>query len=307
MHRLLTLILTAAFVLLVPAQALAAKGDLQGALAFVPRDSFAVVTADLEDVKKSALFNMAKQTLLAEEKSAKRDLAELKKKTGFDVWRDIHAAVIAFDKDFPKDDDRFALIAHATYDERKLMAFAKGKGGKMQLKQGPSGPYYLLGKRKDGALAFRGKYIILAGAKIMPTVLKKQGMGAKVRGLLAPYKSRDIAMAMEVIPTIAKQLAREDKMLKDAKTVAAGLDLTSGADLKADAGFATATTPQKLANIANQGLAEIAKDESAKKMGVDGFLRKISVRAVGRKLEGRVKLSNGDLKRLEKLLRGLLF
>ena len=307
MHRLLTLILTATFLLLIPAPAMAAKGDLSGALAFVPRDSFAVVTADLEDVKRSALFKMAKQTFLAEEKSAKKDLAELKKKTGFDVWRDIHAAVVAFDKDFPKDDDRFALIAHATYDEKKLMAFAKSKGGKMELKQGPSGPYYLLGKRKDGALAFRGKFIILAGADMMPLVLKKQGLNAKVRGLLAPYKARDIAMAMEVIPAIAKKLAREDKMLKDAKSIAAGLDLRSGADLKADAGFATAAAPKKMANMANQGLAELKNDKSTKKMGLDGLLSKVSVRAVGRKLEGQMRLSNGDLQKLEELLRGLLF
>ena len=307
MHRLLTLILTAAFLLLVPTTALAAKGDLQGALAFVPRDSFAVVTADLDDVKKSTLFKMAKQTLLAEEKSAKKDLAELKRKTGFDVWRDIHAAVVAFDKDFHKDDDRFAIIAHATYDEKKLMAFAKSKGGKMELKQSASGPYYLLGKRKDGALAFRGKFIILAGAKMMPTVLQKQGLGAKVRGLLAPYQSKDIAMAMEVIPAVAQKLAREDKMLEDAQSVAAGLDLKAGADLQADAGFATPTTPKKLANMANQGLAELKKDKSTQKMGLDGFLSKVSVRAVGRKLEARVRLSNCDLTELEKLLRGLLF
>lgn len=307
MHRLLTLILTAAVLLLVPAPAMAAKGDLQGALAFVPRDAFAVVTADLEGVKRSALFKMAKQTLLAEEKSAEKDLAELKKKTGFDVWRDIHAAVVAFDKDFPKDDDRFALIAHATYDEKKLMAFAKSKGGKMELKQSPAGPYYLLGTRKEGALAFRGKFIILSGAEIMPTVLQKQGLGAKVRGLLAPYQSRDVAMAMEVIPAVAEKLAREDKMLKDAKSIAAGLDLRSGADLQTEAEFATATTPKKLANMANQGLAEIKKDKSTQKMGLDGFVSKISVRAVGRKLEGAVKLSNGDLTKLERLLRGLLF
>jgi len=307
MHRLLTLILTASLLLLAPAQARAATGDIKGALAYVPRDSFAVVTSNLEGLKKAALFAMVKQTLLREEKSAKKNLAELERKTGFDVWRDIHAAVIAFDKDFTKDDDRFVAIMHATYDQQKLVSFVKSEGGKLQLKQSPSGPYYLLGSRKEGALAFRGKFIILAGAVLMPEVLRKQGLGAKVRGLWAPHQSEDIAVAVDVIPDVAKKLAREDRMLKDAKAITAGLNLRQGADLKVEATFANASVPNQLSKMANQGLAEIKSDKSTQKMGLDKFLSKVSVRAAGRLLKGRATLSNGDLKKLDGLLRGLLF
>jgi hypothetical protein len=306
MHRLIALVLTAAFVVLFPVQAMAAKADVAGALAYVPKDAISVVTADLEAVKQSKLFAFGKAAFLSEEKSAKKKIAELKKATGFDVWRDVHAAVVTFGPEFAKDDDQFAIIAHTTISEKKVVAFAKKKGGKLELKQGPSGPFYLLGKRKEGAIAFRGNIVILAGAKFMPKVLKKQGMGAKLKGLISKYKSRNIAAAVNVTPALAKQLKREDKALGEVTSAAAGLDIRSGAALNAEAKFKNAKTPKKIANMANQGLAELKADKSVKKMGIGSMLHKVKLSAVGPTLKGSIKLSQSDLNKLEKLLKNFL-
>lgn len=306
MYRLVLLLLTSALLLVAP-RARAAKPDIAGALAYVPSDSFAVVTADLEKVKRSTLFAMVKQAFLAEEKEAKRGLDKLKKSTGFDLWRDAHAVVVAFGKDFTKDDDQFAAIIQAEMDEARVVDFVKKEGDEIEKTQSAQGPYYLLGRRKEGALAFRGQYVILAGAKMMPDVLKRQGLGLKVKQLLAPHKSRGVAFAVDVTPAIAKELARKDKTFADAKSFAGGLDLTSGADLRIEAGFSNAQAPRKLAQVANQGLAEARSDKQAQKMGLDQFLSKIQVRAFGTKLRADAKLSNGDLKKLDQILRGLLF
>ncbi|MCA9623670.1 MAG: hypothetical protein KC731_31830 [Myxococcales bacterium] len=309
MTRLTSLFIALAALLFVSSTASASPGDVSDALAHVPSDSFAVLTADLDSVKTTAIFDKIKQTFLKEEKDAKKELAELKKATGFDPWRDVHAAVLAFPPEFLKNDDNFVAVIRADVDEAKVLAYMKSKGGKVEQKQSKSGGnYYLLGDRKKGAMAFRGKLVFVAGAQVIERALASRTAPAPLRRVLGKFEKSDIGLAIRAIPELTKKLKKEDPMLADAKDLAAGLDLAAGGlALEAVASFSNTSTPKKIADLANDGLKKGQADKSVKEMGFDTLLGKIKVEARGTKLEGNASLTKSEVDRVMKTLEKLLF
>lgn len=306
-HRVIRGVLMAALLLFVPlwtARALAA--DIDGALAYVPKDSFTVIVANVDQVRTSPVFEQMRTTLFASEPEAKANIEKLKKETGFDVFADIHTIVIALGSSITSDDGDFCAIAEAPANEAKMVAFIKKTGGKIEKKTGPSGKYYLLGSNKDGRMAFRDKFIILCGAKAFDAALAKQGMTPELKTHLDTVNTHDIYAATKTTEAVRQKLENDDKKLAQLDTASAGLSLKSGIDFVAIANFLTAAPAKELAKMANEGLAEAKKAKELQKLGLTTYLNKIGVKAAAKKLTAKLKLTADEVKKLSEILNGLL-
>jgi hypothetical protein len=300
-------VLLAALLLWLPlftTSALAA--DVDGALAYVPTDSFGVVVAKLDKLSTSPLIAQAKQLMFTENPKAKENLDKLAKATGFDPFRDAKTLAVAVGPDVFKNDDHFVAVIEAKIDEARLIAFVKKEGGKMQPKTGASGKYYEIGKRGDGRIAFRGNFVIVGAGSPFDKALLKQGIAPGLRAQLKPHEGQEIFAAINVIAEAQMEIAREQKELADLKAAAGGLSISPGLDLSLIAEFASSKAPTMLAKLANDGLDEVGKSREVKRMGVANMLAKVKVRAAGNKLIGDLKLSEADVKKLIELFKTFL-
>lgn len=306
-HRLIRRVLMAALLLFVPLFGSSAwAADVDGALAYVPKDSFTVIVADMEQVKKSPIFEMAKQMLFDNEPKAKENIDKLKREAGFDVFNDVKALVVGLGDNVTRDDDDFVAIAEATVNEAKMVAFIKKQGGKLEKKRGAQGDYYVLGSDKKGRMAFRGKFVILGGQKAFDAAIQKQGVSPALKTQLDSVKKYDIYAASLTNQSVREKLGKDDAQLGQVEKASAGLNVVNGLELMAVAEFLTAAPAQDLAKQANQGLSEAKKARELQRMGLTKYLQKITVKAVGRKLTATVKLTADDVKQLSALLKDML-
>ena len=296
-------ILAAALLLFIPLLSLsAAAADVQGAMSYVPNDSFAVLSLDVDAIKTTQVVTQLTNMVFSNEPEAKKKIDQLKKEAGLDIFRDIHAVVLGFGSKFVQDDDQFVLVAEATVDEARLVSFITKEGGKIQSANGPSGKYYELGRKRDGRMAFRGKFVILCGDKVFDDVMKKTGPKPSLTTLWKKNASRNVALAAEVIPELRKDLERKDKSFGQLQTISAGLNVTDGVDLMGLARFATSKPAQTLAQMVNQELGGVKNDKEVQKMGLAKILNGIRIASAGRDLTASVKVTGADLNRLLGLL-----
>jgi len=296
--RSLRLVLATALCLFIPLwAATAAAADIKGALQYVPNDAFAVVGVDGDKLRTSPLYKKAIQIAL-KEPGAKKDLERLRKATGIDVLKHIRSVVVAFDPNVVNDDDQFLAVIEVPANEAKVLAFMKKEGAKYEAKMGPAGKYYLLGRKKDGAMAFRGKYIILGAKPVFDKAMRKTGPSFKLKTQLNKVSGRTAFVAADVPYKLRQKLAREDKNLGEVQSFAAGADLTMGLKLDAYAKLASAAAASKLSQMANMGLKEARKAPEVKQLGLASLLNGISVSAQGPNLNGKVQISSADLNKL---------
>ncbi len=306
-HRLFRRVLMIALLLFVPLSGTSAwAGDVDGALAYVPQTSFTVIVAKMDRVKKSPIFEQAKQMLFANEPKAKENIDKLKRETGFDVFADVEVLVVALGENITHDDDDFVAIVETKVNEAKLVAFIKKEGGKLEKKNDAAGGHYVLGSDKKSRMAFRDKFVIIGGQKAFDAAMKKQGMAAGLKARLDSVKSYDVYAAALTNPALRDKLGKEDPQLGQVDKASAGINLVSGLDVLAVVEFMTAAPAQELAKQANQGLAEAKKARELQRMGLTRYLEKITVKAAGRKLSATLRLSAADVKKLGELLKDLL-
>jgi hypothetical protein len=302
MNKHLRLVLAAAlllFVPFVPRQAQAA--DINGALAYAPSDSFAVSGVHGDKVKRSQLYKKVLAALLSKKRDKKK-LDELKRETGFDPRTDIKSIVAAAPSDVLQDDDAFVVIAEARINERRMLAFMKKEGKKVHKKKGRHGSYYLLGKRQEGALAFRGKFVIVAGAVIIDKALAKQGLAPKIGRAVSRLKRRHVFAVFQPPAKIRREMAKEVPAFGQANLITGGLDIAAGAKLDVVASFDSAKAAQQAELIANEGLKRGAQDRKLKRMKLDGLVNQIKLRRVGRDLQGSLTVSGQQMDRMIKML-----
>lgn len=295
-----------ALLLLVPSTSRAA--DISRAFDYVPQDAQIVVALDGDEVKASPVFKRIVPALIASEPSARRDFNEFKRKTGFDPFKHVRGAVLAFGDGFPKDQDHFVFIVDAQVSEQRLVSFMKSKGADLELKNDKLGRWYTLGGRDEGAMAFRGPHVIIASAKLMPAALAKRGSQSP---LVAKTKSAIKTEALVVMakpnPTLRKELGREMPELDQVTELFAALKFPAGGlDLRTNLGFSSPATPSKLASQINQQLAQLAQEREIQRMGLDTVLKQIKVNAVGNELQGSLSLPSSEVDRLISFVERLL-
>jgi hypothetical protein len=292
------LVLAAALFLFIPLWTVnAAAADIKGALKYVPSDAFAVVGVNGDRVKHSVIYKKALEIAL-KERGAKRELDKIRKATGINVLKDIRSLVIAFDPKVIQDDDKFLAVVEVPVNQAKVLAFMKREGAKLQTRQGMGGQYYLLGRQQDGALAFRGKFIVVGDREVFERGMKKTGPGFKLAAQLRKVSSRALFVAVDPPKKVRQKLAKEDKNLGQLQALAAGAEVSPGLKLDAFAQLATAGAASQLEQMATGGLNQARNQREVKQFGLDSLLNGITITSQGRELTAKLRLSSADLQQL---------
>ena len=157
----LRFVLFLAVILLLPSWTRRAEAS-GAALQFVPSDAMAVMGVDFDKLRASAMHRLLEQAL-KKDKTVLKNIQELKKETGFDVFKDIHGLTVVVPEAVLKDDNQFAIIIEANVNEAKMVKFIETKDGKsMPKRTGANGDFYELDGGKAG-MAFRGKFVVIGG------------------------------------------------------------------------------------------------------------------------------------------------
>jgi hypothetical protein len=170
--------------------------DVKGALVYVPQDAVGVMTVDVDGVRTTPIFKKLVTKLIDANPKARKNLEELKQKTGFDPLEHVHSVVLAAGPAFPGDDDDFLIIAEAKLDEAKLVAFMQKEGAKLTVKNDALGKWYAFDGGK-GAMAFRGKHLVVGGTAIFKRALAKKGPSTTLSTALNPHLGKHLAFALE--------------------------------------------------------------------------------------------------------------
>ena len=297
----LRLLLVLAVLLVLPLSArLAEAADLKGALDYVPKDAVGAMTVDVDGLRPTPLFKKVVGQLVTSDPKAQQKLTELKQKTGFDVLEHVHAVVVAAGAGFPKNDDDLLIIAEAKLDEARLVAFMKKEGAKLTAKSDTLGKYYLFDDG-DGAMAFRGKYVVIGGIDIFRRALKKEGPSAQLSAALQPNLKKHLAFALIPNQAMRDQLKKEMPEAAQLKVLSGSAHLQNGLQIQSVATFTTAAPAAKLAKQGNDALSQVKGDEQMKRMGLDGLLDRIKIRADRSDLRLDITLTQADLDKLTKL------
>lgn len=302
--RLLTFLLTL-LVLPLAGVRLAQAADTKAALAYVPADAVGVMTIDVDGLRTTPYFQKVVAKLVDADPHVRKKLGELKQHTGFDLIQHVHGVVLAAGPAFPGDDDDFVLIAEAKIDEARLIAFMQKEGAKLAVKNDASGKHYAFDNGK-GAIAFRGKHVIVGGTAIFKRALEKKGPSPKLAAALTPHLSKHVAFVFQPNAATRAELRKEMPDFEQLELLSGGALLKNGFTLNAVATFTTAAPPAKIAKEANEGLAQVRQDKQAKQMGLDTLISRVKVSAVRTDLRVDVSLTQADLDKLEKLLDQLM-
>lgn len=299
-------VVVAVVLLLIPVRGWAF--DVGGALAYVPSDSMAVVGADLDRVRTSPLFAQLYQSWLAES-GMQSKVAEIRAQTGLDLRRDLHGVVAAFPRTFPQDDDEFVIVVEADVDEARVVAYAKQQGAEIERKSSPLGPYYAL-DGGDGAMAFRGKLVIIGGKKTFQRALAaKRGRSASTQGRLAArlgtVSQHHLFAVADLPPEVRKESSSMLPGQGEIRAVAATLDVSGGLQLHAKATTDAAQTARQIVGLLQAFIDEAKSDRTMKKQGLDGYLSLVSLHAAGADIEASVVLTTAQVQRLIHLAKSL--
>lgn len=282
--------------LLIPTPAWA--GDVSGALAFVPSDAFAVLGGHVERVRRSPHYHRLLTALLDGEETK---IEELKKQTGFDLRHDVRAALVALRPKAGGRGEHSVVIAEASIDENKLVAFLRRQGKKVEAQKGPGGTLYRTGS--NDALAVRGGFVITGDEPAVRAALAKRGPSPELAQLLKSVQQRDVFFAARPTAEQRRQLAREKPELAEMRSLRGGADV--GTSLRADAVLEVASpeAARRLHRQAQAALAVIRMTPEARDFG--DILNGLTLEASGREVRARLQLSQAQLKRLLDLLAGL--
>jgi len=284
----------------------AEAANLAAALRYVPGDAMAVGTVDVSKLQRLPLYRKMQQRFYAEEPDAKKEIDELKRATGFDPFRDIKGLVVAVGPDFEQDDEQFVVIAEARVSEPRMIAFMKKKGATPQLRNDARlGRWYELAGGEAG-LAFRGPHVIFGGKKTFIAALAKKGPDPKIKKLIAPYLIKDLGFAALVPAELKKNARREMPELGDVETIRGGGSLQNGLDLELFAGFNSATSASKIADIANQFLDRARQSPEVARTGLGKYASKLQLIALGKDIKASIKLTRAEVDELVKLVDTLL-
>ncbi len=302
-HSLRWLLLIAV-VLLVPSWAATARAS-GAALQYVPSDAMAVLAADFDKLRATAVQKTV-EAAVKKDRQASKNITELKTETGLDVFKDVHALTVVLPEEVLKDDDQFVLVLDAKVDEARMVKFMEKKNGPLPKKQGASGAYYELDGGKAG-LAFRGKYMIVGGMAMFQKVLAGGNDPANVFPTLRPKVEKEMLWVAATLSAAAQaKLGQADANAGKLESIAAGISVPDGAKLKASAHFSDATAADTLAKLMNKGLGELANDQGLKQMGLTDLVSKVTVSAQGADLSLLAELTKAQVERVTKAIQAVL-
>ncbi len=305
MHRHpLRFLLVIAVLLLLPSWARQAHAT-GAALQFVPSDSMAVVGIDFDKLRTTAVQKTVEQAL-RKDKDAIKNIEELRKETGFDVFKDIHGLTVVLPEEVLKDDNQFVMILEANINEAKMVKFIEKKDGKaLPKKSGANGDFYELDGGRAG-LAFRGKFVIIGGMATFEKAIGKNDPAQVFPTLRASVEKEMLWIAGSTTVVSRQKLGKQDANAGKLESFAAGLSIPSGAKMKASAHFSDAAAADTLAKLMTKGLAELGNDSTMQQMGLAELASRVTVSANGSDLSISVDLTKGQIEKIAKSIQALL-
>lgn len=276
------LLAASAVALLLPLTAPAQAAGPSAGHGFVPADAMAVVTIDMDGLRKAPLYKQLSGMFL---KGAQRDIQRLEKMAGFNPEKDVDALVMGVAPGFGTANENFVLAVKVKADEKQIIAAMKKEGAKLAKKKGKGGDYWAIDN--EGAIGFRGGWIVLAPLTWWDAMdsgkaggkLRAAKLGSMVGGL---DKKAAVSAVIALPPEIQKQMAQEDPTFNGLRKVAASVKVGSGLDAVISLEMADASAAASFAANLTTQLKAMAAAPEVGQMGLGGTLSATKISSKGK-------------------------
>jgi hypothetical protein len=265
----------------------AAKEDL----ALVPKETDIVLMANLTRMRNTAMWRKLLDVRESNEQ-AKKDYAEFVQKSGLDPEKQVDSVFVAVPQG-GGDQKEFAAIARGTFNEQKLVAYAreqaKKDGRDLNITEYNGKKLYTDNQKSEAwAVFLDGKTLVIGGKewikKVVDLAAGKSTESAKkndaLAGLLKRAKTSDALWGAGLVPQSTRDQFKNDPRLASAgsmKDIFGSVDFAGGvkADLNVDTG--AEADAKDLSAKATAQLAEIRKSPQFMMMGLAQYLDGIKV------------------------------
>ena len=293
------------------------KGGAGGeALKLVPKETGILVSVNLDKLRGSKPWDRLTK-LRDSEPTTKQKYDDLVKGLGFDPLADGKMVTIAVPQDTSKAKEDFAMVfeSNKVIDEKKFVAYAtetakKEGGGELQTEQYGGKTLYGNSKKEDSWLVFLSdKTLVVAGkdsAKKVVDLDAKKGDGAdKNAELMAMVGRTDKAAGMWAAGMVP---ADKRSQVAPGATISGGavsVDLSGGFSLRGEADAASADEAKKLAETANQQIAQAKANPMLAMMGFAAPVEATKVSADGKAIKVETKLDQAKFDELMTKVEGM--
>ncbi|MFN3202509.1 MAG: hypothetical protein ACE366_29195 [Bradymonadia bacterium] len=268
----------------------------QAAMQMIPSDTTAVVSFDMQRIRKAPLYQsmvgMAKQA-----PDGQKALAEIKAKTGVDIEKDIDSVILAIPADVDKS-EAVVVIVKGKLDQGKLTAAAVKEGKAKEASHNGVKTVAVDG----GSFAFMNGYLVagptVAVHKAIDASKGKGGLNKALSQAISKVDTgKDMWMAVNINDQMRKNMP-PDPMTKALTGLRGSIDMAKGFGLKLDMSTNDAA---KAAEIAKMITAQLNAQNGAPPMFAN-MLKKITAKASGKDVNINVALSSADVDMLKGLL-----
>jgi hypothetical protein len=264
----------------------AAKEDL----ALVPKESDIILMANIARMRNTAMWKKLVD-VRDSDVQGKKDYDEFVQKTGLDPFKQLESVFAAFPQG-GSDSKEFAAVIRGTFDEQKLVQWAREqakKEGRDISTSDYNGKKLYTDTQKGEAFAtfLDGKTLIIGGKEWIKKVVDLaagKGESAKgnstLAGLLKRARTSDALWGAGVVPPSVRDGFKNDPRLSSAasmKDIFGSIDFAAGvaADLNVDTG--SEADAKDLAAKATAQLAEVRKSPQVMVMGLAQYLDVIKI------------------------------
>jgi hypothetical protein len=223
-------------------------------------------------------------------------LDAMKKETGFDPRKDVRAAVVALRP--KRSDAEVVLIAEATVNEAKLVAFLRKQGKKVGTVQGAGGNIHRIGG--GSAFAVRGGFIIAGDEPVVRAALAKRGPSAELSAMLKSVQQRDMFMAARPTAEQRRELGKKRPELAAMRGMKGAADVGADVKLEGTMELASAEAAKKLHVQAQMALALARLAPEARQF--KALIDKLQLTVSGREINARLELTEKELGDLLQML-----
>jgi hypothetical protein len=281
-------------------------------LAHLPRGATFVAAVDLARIRTTALWGRV-SALAEESPEDRKSLQRLSERTGLDPLRQIHRIVAAFPDDARQSGQFALLIDGEGFDERRLVAYAREQGSKIEVRSRKGRTLYGSGNTA-GFFLGRSRFVLGGGgwAEALADLADGVPGSAADNGELVHLVERvDRGRALwfaAVVPADLRRSLMADPKLESAGSVtrlAAAADLGPGltADLVAD--LSNAADAATLVARIQTTVRESKRNAKMLMLGLGPYLDALVTRADGPTLRVSLALAEGQVKDLIDRLGGL--
>lgn len=297
----------------------AAKEDLQ----LAPKETQIVFQANFSRLRNTEMWRKLRD-LQESDPASKKDYDDFVKKCNFDPLKQLDSLFFAFPQSV-SDTKEFAIIAHGTFDEPKLVACAREQVKKdghdlQESEYGGHKLYTSTGQSEGQAFAtfLDKKTVVLAGKEWIKKVIdlssgKASGQSAKdnadLTALIKRARTSDGVWGVGLVPQATRDQLKNDPHLSAAasmKDVFGSLDFAKGFDADINVDLGSAADANQLVAKANDQLADARKNPQFMMAGLNAFLDAVKIDAKEATFHVAIHFNQQQVDDLTNRVKGLL-